>query len=36
MQEFYKKLNDAESGEPAQTITDSEIREHIKHCKKIG
>jgi hypothetical protein len=36
MQEFYKKLNDVESGEPAQTITDSEIREHIKYCKKIG
>jgi predicted NAD-dependent protein-ADP-ribosyltransferase YbiA (DUF1768 family) len=33
IQDFYKKMVDAESGEPAQTITDSEVREHIKTCK---
>jgi predicted NAD-dependent protein-ADP-ribosyltransferase YbiA (DUF1768 family) len=35
MQAFYKELNDAESGEKAQTATSREVREHIKHCKKI-
>jgi predicted NAD-dependent protein-ADP-ribosyltransferase YbiA (DUF1768 family) len=33
IQDFYKKMADAETGEPAQTITDSEVREHIKTCK---
>lgn len=32
-QDFYKKMVDVESGEPAQTVTDSEVREHIKTCK---
>ena len=32
-QEFYKKMADAESGEKAQTVTDNEVREHIKTCK---
>jgi predicted NAD-dependent protein-ADP-ribosyltransferase YbiA (DUF1768 family) len=33
IQDFYKKMVDAESGELAQTTTDSEVREHIKTCK---
>jgi len=32
-QEFYKKMADTESGEKAQTVTDTEVREHIKTCK---
>lgn len=32
-QDFYKKMADAESGEKAQTVTDNEVREHIKTCK---
>lgn len=33
IQDFYKKMADAETGEPAQTVTDSEVIEHIKTCK---
>jgi hypothetical protein len=33
IQDFYKELTDVETGEPAQTVTDSEVMEHIKTCK---